>query len=106
MVLDSHFEALVRAGVVAPYGKKKKGRSKKVSVEKRLIEYSPKLKALIYAAEEGGFWAKVPSIPGCVSVGDTLEEVKLNILDTLEAYLSLNEDVARKQGKVIEEMAL
>ena len=34
-------------------------------------EHAVKLKALIYKADEGGYWAKVPAIPGCVSQGET-----------------------------------
>ena len=52
-----------------------------------------KLKALIYEAEEGGYWAKVPAIPGCVSQGDTLAEVKANLLDALEGCLPVREDL-------------
>lgn len=39
-------------------------------------ERAMKLKVLIYEAAEGGYWTKVPAIPGCVSQGETLEEVK------------------------------
>lgn len=48
-----------------------------------------KLKILIHAAEEGGYWAQMPAIPGCVSQGETLEEVKANILDALEGCLAV-----------------
>jgi predicted RNase H-like HicB family nuclease len=106
MVLDSHFEALVKAGVVPPFGKKRKGRGKKLAVQKRLAEHAPRLKIFIYKAEEGVYWAKVPGVPSCVSVGDTLEEVKSNILDTLEACLALREEAARQEGRLIEEMAI
>jgi len=37
-----------------------------------------KFKVIIHEAEEGGFWAEVPSLPGCFSQGETLEEVKKN----------------------------
>jgi predicted RNase H-like HicB family nuclease len=46
-----------------------------------------KLKVLIHAAEEGGFWAEVPAFPGCVSEGDTLEEVRANIKESAEGWL-------------------
>ena len=32
-----------------------------------------KLKVVIHEAEEGGFWAEVPSIPGCGTQGDSLK---------------------------------
>jgi predicted RNase H-like HicB family nuclease len=67
-------------------------------------EHSMKLRAFIYAAEEGGYWAKVPAIPGCVSQGETLEEVRSNILDALAGCLSVREEMALTEAPVIEEM--
>lgn len=63
-----------------------------------------KLKVLIYEAEEGGFWAKVPAIPGCVSQGETLEEVKANILDALEGCLAVREEAATQEAQAVEEL--
>jgi hypothetical protein len=34
-----------------------------------------KIKAIIHPAEEGGYWAEVPALPGCITEGDSLEEV-------------------------------
>ena len=65
-----------------------------------------KLKVLIYAAEEGGYWAKVPAIPGCVSQGETLEEVKANIVDALEGCLAVREEMAVQEAPAVEEMEL
>ncbi len=36
---------------------------------------------------EGGFTAIVPSLPGCVSFGKTLEEAKAMIREAIELYL-------------------
>lgn len=36
-------------------------------------------KALVHSDESGGYWAEVPSLPGCFTQGDTLEELKANI---------------------------
>ena len=48
---------------------------------------------LVFDAEEGGYWAKVPELPGCVSQGETLEEVEANIRDAILAVLeSMRED--------------
>ena len=67
-------------------------------------EEAMKLKVLIYAAEEGGFWAKVPAIPGCVSQGETLAEVKANILDALEGCLAVREEMELQEANAVEEM--
>jgi len=32
-----------------------------------------KIKVVIHEAEEGGYWAEVPSIPGCATQGDTVD---------------------------------
>ena len=50
-----------------------------------------KLKVIIHQAEEGGFWAEVPAIPGCATQGDTFEELLQNIYETVEGCLSVDE---------------
>ncbi len=40
-------------------------------------------------AEEGGYVASVPSLPGCVSEGETFEQVKQNIHEAIEGYLEV-----------------
>ncbi len=37
--------------------------------------------------EVGGYTATVPSLPGCISEGDTFEEAKINIAEAITAYL-------------------
>ncbi len=49
-----------------------------------------KLKVVIHEAEEGGYWAEVPSIPGCVTEGDTWEELLANIYDAVDGCLSVD----------------
>jgi predicted RNase H-like HicB family nuclease len=46
-----------------------------------------KLKVLLHPAEEGGFWAEVPALPGCVSEGGTFEETLANIREAAEGWL-------------------
>ena len=47
------------------------------------------LKAIIHPAEEGGFWAEVPALPGCVTQGETIDDVKLNLREAIEGWLSV-----------------
>lgn len=49
-----------------------------------------KLKIVIHEAEEGGFWAEVPSIPGCATQGDTYEELIANVREAIEGCLSVD----------------
>ena len=65
-----------------------------------------KLKVLIHRAEEGGFWAEVPSLPGCFSQGDTLEQTRERIQESIEAYLGLEENVEAPDDGEIWEIAV
>jgi predicted RNase H-like HicB family nuclease len=49
-----------------------------------------KIKAIVHEAEEGGFWAEVPTIPGCATEGDTMEELMQNLHEAIEACLSVD----------------
>jgi predicted RNase H-like HicB family nuclease len=57
------------------------------------------LKVLIHKAEEGGFWAEVPSLPGCFSQGDNLNDMKLNVKEAIEGWLQVGEDDIEKIQK-------
>ena len=47
------------------------------------------IKVAIHPAEEGGFWAEVPALPGCITEGDTMEEVLANLQDAIEGWLEV-----------------
>jgi len=49
-----------------------------------------KIKVVVHPAEEGGFWAEVPSIPGCVSQGESFEELLTNLYEAVEGCLSVD----------------
>jgi predicted RNase H-like HicB family nuclease len=51
-----------------------------------------KIKVVLEPSEEGGYTAIIPSLPGCVSEGDTKEEALKNIQEALELYLEPVED--------------
>jgi predicted RNase H-like HicB family nuclease len=48
-----------------------------------------KINAIVHKAEEGGFWAEVPSIPGCATQGETMEELRANLREAIEGCLSI-----------------
>ena len=48
-----------------------------------------KIRAIIHPAEEGGYWAEVPALPGCITEGDTIEEVTNNLKDAIEGWLEV-----------------
>jgi predicted RNase H-like HicB family nuclease len=49
-----------------------------------------KIKVIVHEAEEGGYWAEVPSIPGCATQGDTFEELLNNLYEAIEGCLSVD----------------
>jgi predicted RNase H-like HicB family nuclease len=51
-----------------------------------------KIKIVLEPAEEGGYTVYVPSLPGCISEGDTFDEAAKNIKEAIELYLEPNED--------------
>lgn len=51
-----------------------------------------KLQVILEPSSEGGYTAIVPSLPGCISEGDTREETLNNIREAIELYLEPIED--------------
>ena len=52
---------------------------------------------IIHKAEEGGYWAEVPALPGCFSQGETVEEALKNVREAIEAHLQ----ALREEGQEI-----
>jgi predicted RNase H-like HicB family nuclease len=48
-----------------------------------------KIKVVVHEADEGGYWAEVPAIPGCATQGDTMEELLDNLREAIEGCLSV-----------------
>lgn len=51
-----------------------------------------KLNVVLEPSDEGGFTVCVPSLPGCISEGDTKEEALANIKEAIELYMEQVED--------------
>ena len=49
-----------------------------------------KIKAIVHEAEEGGYWAEVPAIPGCATQGETFDELISNLREAIEGCLSVD----------------
>ena len=60
------------------------------------------LKIVIHPAEEGGYWTEVPALPGCVSQGETTEELLSNIREAIGAWLAEGEIAQDEHAEVIE----
>jgi predicted RNase H-like HicB family nuclease len=53
-----------------------------------------KIKIVVHEAEEGGYWAEVPAIPGCVSQAETLEELDENIREAIVGCLTVDPETS------------
>lgn len=51
---------------------------------------------IIHQDTRGGYWADAPELPGCVSQGETLEELKQNMQEAIEGYLAVMLEEGRK----------
>ena len=58
-----------------------------------------KIKVVVHEAEEGGYWAEVPAIPGCASQGETMDELLRNVHEAIEGCLSVDVVEAKPDDK-------
>jgi predicted RNase H-like HicB family nuclease len=66
-----------------------------------------RIRVIVHKAEEGGFWAEVPSIPGCATQGETMEEIEANVREAIEGCLSVEvEEPALQLDDQVIELAL
>ena len=55
------------------------------------------IQAVIHQADEGGYWAEVPSLPGCFTQAETLDEIRSNLLEAIQGWTEAAEERARRQ---------
>jgi predicted RNase H-like HicB family nuclease len=66
-----------------------------------------RLKVVLEPSEEGGYTVFVPSLPGCISEGDTVEEAMANIREAIELYLEpVDDDLVEREGVEIHELVV
>jgi len=65
-----------------------------------------KLQVVLEPSEDGGYTVYVPSLPGCISEGETVEESLVNIREAIQLYLADIDDdfAANPEGSVLQEM--
>ncbi len=60
---------------------------------------------VVHSAEEGGYWVDVPSLPGCFSQGETIDEAMNNVREAIELHIQGLKDegqvVPKEEGLVI-----
>ncbi len=66
-----------------------------------------RFKVVLEPSDQGGYTATVPSLPGCISEGDTLEEAMKNIQEAIELYLEpVEDDWTQQEGMLVQEVEL
>ena len=58
--------------------------------------------AIVHEAEEGGYWAEVPDLPGCVTEADTLDELKEMLKDAISVYLADEDEPLRERTSLMQ----
>ncbi|MCX6224460.1 MAG: type II toxin-antitoxin system HicB family antitoxin [Bacteroidia bacterium] len=59
-----------------------------------------KIKVFIHKDEKQGFWAEIPSLPGCYTQADTMEDLFPNIYEAVEGYLKVREEESLKNKAI------
>ena len=66
-----------------------------------------KLKVVLERSDEGGYTVYVPSLPGCISEGEIIDEALTNIQEAIELYLEpLEEDISFGESAIVRELVL
>jgi len=66
-----------------------------------------KLKVVLEPSDEGGYTVFVPSLPGCISEGGSIDEALANIREAIELYLEpVEDDWIIEPDALVEELAL
>ncbi len=65
-----------------------------------------KLKVVVHEAEEGGYWAEVPAIPGCATQGETFEELLQNLYEAVEGCMAVDLEPSATDGERVIEIAV
>ncbi len=65
-----------------------------------------KLKAIVHEAEEGGYWAEVPALPGCVTEGDSMDELLKNLREAIEGWLAVDVTPSDTEKQKVVEIAV
>lgn len=66
-----------------------------------------KLQVVVHEAEEDGYWAEVPSIPGCATQGESFDELLSNIYEAVEGCLSVDvQNITTSEKDKVMEIAI
>ena len=63
---------------------------------------SMRVTVIVHEADEGGYWAEVPALPGCASQGDTMDELLANLREAIAGWLAVDVPAAGEGERVLE----
>ena len=80
----------------------------KIIVQSKIFgDYEMRLKVVLEPSDEGGYTVYVPSLPGCISEGDTIDEALANIREAVELYLEpVEDDWIIAKGAMVQELVV
>ncbi|MGI0480695.1 type II toxin-antitoxin system HicB family antitoxin [Geminocystis sp. CENA526] len=64
-----------------------------------------RLNVILEPSDEGGYTVYVPSLPGCISEGDDIEDALTNIQEAIELYLECD-PIPHEDGLVVRELVI
>jgi predicted RNase H-like HicB family nuclease len=66
-----------------------------------------KFQVVLEPSDEGGYTVYVPTLPGCISEGDNVDEAMQNIREAIELYLEpVEDDFVADEHSLVRELAL
>lgn len=66
-----------------------------------------RFKVVLEPSDEGGYTVYVPSLPGCISEGETVEEALKNIREAIQLYLEpVEDDLVTEESALVQEIEL
>jgi predicted RNase H-like HicB family nuclease len=66
-----------------------------------------RIKVVLESSNEGGYTVYVPSLPGCISEGETVEDALTNVREAIELYLEpVEDDWVLAENAEVEEIEL
>lgn len=65
-----------------------------------------KFKIIIHPAEEGGFWAEVPALPGCYTQGESMDEILSNADEAIQTYLIGSQMIECESEALVKEIEI
>ena len=68
------------------------------------MECTMKIRVVIEPSDEGGYTVHVPSLPGCISEGETVQEALENVHEAIELSISSRSRTSASERALVQEI--